>query len=420
MTRGGVGESDSSPTRWARNSFSRRGMSKRYCAAGRQCRPLAGNPAHERLRPPRRRLSCKTGWSRPRQKRLDECARASPRMSGLWRGGPVRGGDLPRRRRPRLLGVYTHWAHWLAHRSEVGCVSMPGGAMMDAALDYLEHGCSVVPLHSPTRRGCSCWKGPACPTPGKHPRLDQWQWLQSRRPAPDEVRAWWTAEPAANVGIVTGMISRLCVLDIDPRNGGDVTLAELDAVGAVMPDDGPLVETGSLGLHHYFALEAPLSPSGALEGIDVKADGGLVVAPPSLHKSGRRYRWCRDPLDGTVRALTATWTPLPAWARWACEPASPQPTAPMPVLADAHTDDVLGALAERGLYLRRHRRLGVHRVQCPWADTHSNEDPEAIVVEPGASLAPGWGFRCLHAHCVDRRMGDVLDVLGIPRRRGVA
>jgi hypothetical protein len=59
----------------------------------------------------------------------------------------------------------------------------------------------------------------------------------------------------------------------------------------------------------------------------------------------------------------------------------------------------------------------LHRVACPWRDAHSNQDTEAIVTEPGASPAAGWGYRCLHSHCSARHIGDVLDWLAIPRRR---
>jgi hypothetical protein len=225
----------------------------------------------------------------------------------------------------------------------------------------------------------------------------------------DEIAAWWTAWPLANVGIITGLISQLCVFDIDPRNGGFDTLNDLDGCGLVMPDDNPLVETGSGGLHHYLGLDAPLAKAAPLDGVEVQADGALVVAPPSLHVSGRRYRWLRD--------LTHPRPPLPAWVRWACAQVTPASTAPAPPLPDADRDDVLGALHAAGLYLGRHRRTGLHRIRCPWAPEHSNEEPEAVVMTPGSSAAPGWGFRCLHAHCIGRTIGDLLDQLAIPRRR---
>jgi hypothetical protein len=199
------------------------------------------------------------------------------------------------------------------------------------------------------------------------------------------------------------------MLDVDPRNNGLETLVELDARGFVMPDDNPLVETGSGGLHHGFRLDRPLAKAAPFEGIEVQADGALVVAPPSLHRSGKRYRW--------LRPLESPWPPVPQWIRWAVERTTAKPAEPVTVLPDAQGDDLLGRFHAAGLYLGRHRRRGLHRVACPWRDAHSNRDTEAIVTEPGASPAAGWGYRCLHSHCSARHIGDVLDWLAIPRRR---
>ena len=277
-----------------------------------------------------------------------------------------------------------------------------------AALMYAARGISVIPLHTPASTGCSCAKGPACLSPGKHPRVP-WQPYQEHRATPEEIRAWWTRWPRANVGIVTGMISRLCVVDIDYRNGGFETLVELDHHGGAMPDDNPVVITGSEGLHHYFLLDLPLPKAAPFAGIDIQADGALVVAPPSLHASGRPYRWARP--------LESPWALVPAWIRWAVAQTQATPAAVRPPLPDAHRDDLLGALQAGGLYLGRHHRKGLHRVRCPWGDLHSNDDTEAVVIEPGASPAPGWGFRCLHAHCLERHIGELLDHLHIARRR---
>lgn len=281
--------------------------------------------------------------------------------------------------------------------------------MLDAALALAAHGVSVVPLHTPSRGGCSCERGPGCLSPGKHTRI-AWREYQQRRASADEIRAWWHRWPGANIAIITGVVSGLCVVDIDPRNGGLDTLAELDHHGARMPDDNPLVETGSGGLHHYFQLDAPLPKAAPFAGVEIQADGALVVAPPSLHATGRRYRWLR-PLD-------ATWRSAPGWLRWAVRQTAQRPDdRPVAQLADADRDDVLGALHAAGLYLRPHHRRGLHRIRCPWAQLHSNADPEAVVIEPGGSPAPGWGYRCLHSHCESRRIGDLLDVLRIARRR---
>ena len=283
-------------------------------------------------------------------------------------------------------------------------------SLLHAALDYAARGYSVVPLHTPTPQGCSCWKGPHCGrSTGRHPRIE-WKPYEIQRATAEEIRAWWTEWPLANVGIITGTISQLAVLDIDPRNGGWDTVAELDARDFVLPWDNPLVETGSLGLHHYFVLDQPLAKAAPMDGIEVQADGALVVAPPSLHVSGRRYRWLRD--------LAHPLPPLPSWVRWVCRQVTPEPAITAPIL-DADQDNVLGALQAADLYLGRHRRDGLHRIVCPWADQHSaGGDREAVVIEPGHSAAPGWAFKCLHEHCLGlRSIGDVLDYLAIPRRR---
>jgi hypothetical protein len=111
---------------------------------------------------------------------------------------------------------------------------------------------------------------------------------------------------------------------------------------------------------------------------------------------------------------------VPDWLRWACAQTTPSAAPPTRPLVDADQDDVLGALHAAGLYLGSHRRRGLHRVRCPWAGEHSNRDVEAVVMEPGATAAPGWGFRCLHGHCTGRGIGALLDVLQIARRRATA
>lgn len=286
--------------------------------------------------------------------------------------------------------------------------ALTASTMLGAALDYVARAVATVPLHTPSEAGCSCSRGPACESPGKHPRVP-WGDFQGRRATVAEVRTWWDRWPDANVGIITGMVSGIAVLDVDGRNGGFETLADLDAYGGAMPEDNPVVETGSRGLHHYFALSAPLPKAAPFQGIEVQGDGALVVAPPSLHHSGRRYRW--------LRGLASPWPTLPQWVRWAAtQVTTPRRDGAAASIPDATADGVLHVLQERGLYLGRHRRAGLHRIRCPWAAEHSNADVEAIVLEPGVSPAAGWGFRCLHAHCATRHIGELLDLLQIARR----
>ncbi len=128
---------------------------------------------------------------------------------------------------------------------------------------------------------------PACESPGKHPRV-KWLPYQDRLPLPEEVRTWWRRWPAANIAILTGKISGLVVVDIDPRHGGDDSLRDLGDL-----PDTLTASTGGGGEHLYWAHPGGIVPNaaGIRPGIDIRGDGGYVLAPPSSHVSGRAYAW---------------------------------------------------------------------------------------------------------------------------------
>ncbi len=98
------------------------------------------------------------------------------------------------------------------------------------------------------------------------------------------IRAWWARWPNANVGLATG--NGLLVLDVDPRHGGDESLAEL----AELPPTREAL-TGGGGRHLFYRGEARCSAGRLGPGLDVRGAGGYVVAPPSVHPSGSLYRW---------------------------------------------------------------------------------------------------------------------------------
>lgn len=176
-----------------------------------------------------------------------------------------------------------------------------------AALAYAARGWWVLPLHSGTAARCSCSAGPACRSPGKHPRTAR----GSKDATTDQhqIERWCTASAGANVGIATGRASGLLVLDIDPRNGGTATLERLEWELGALPHTVE-VFTGGRGLHLYFVAPAIARARGSLgRGIDVKFEGGYVVAPPSRHASGRLYEWAngRSPCDAPLAALPDAW-----------------------------------------------------------------------------------------------------------------
>jgi putative DNA primase/helicase len=204
------------------------------------------------------------------------------------------------------------------------------------ALSYAALGLAVLPLHRPVDRGgrlrCSCGKAD-CPSPAKHPvgRLAPRGLLDAS--CDTNVIAAWFERDAWNVGIATGAASRIVVLDIDPRHGGDEALAALET------DNGPLPPTwrfltGGGGEHIVFRHPggAVKNSAGAIApGIDVRADGGYIVAPPSLHVGGRPYAISVDHHPDDI-ALAA----LPDWLlNLVTEPTSaktdPRTTGPLKI-----------------------------------------------------------------------------------------
>jgi bifunctional DNA primase/polymerase-like protein/uncharacterized protein DUF3987 len=178
--------------------------------------------------------------------------------------------------------------------------------LLAAALDYTTRGWYVLPLHDVTQGRCSCGN-PWCDAPGKHPRLIDWPNTASIDPA--QLHQWWATWPHANVGVLTGERSGLAVLDVDPRNGGDLTLEDLVHFYGPLPET-PMVISGGRGPHHYFALDGPLPKFDPGPGLNLLADGALVVVPPSLHHSGNRYEWEASSYPDDVPL-----SPLPEWLK---------------------------------------------------------------------------------------------------------
>jgi hypothetical protein len=157
-----------------------------------------------------------------------------------------------------------------------------------AALEYAACGWLVVPLHSPKARGCSCGRAD-CANPGKHPRTRRG--LKDASCDADTIREWWRRWPDANIGIVTGPESGILVLDVDGKQGEE-SLIELARRGCRLPDTFT-ARTGGGGQHLYFrwpeGADVRNSQSKIAPGLDIRGQGGYVVAPPSLHASGQRY-----------------------------------------------------------------------------------------------------------------------------------
>lgn len=176
------------------------------------------------------------------------------------------------------------------------------GSCALAALAYARRGWRVFPCHTAVPGGCSCPAGAGCASIAKHPRTRHG--LHDASADADTIKRWWRMWPQANVGLRTG--DGLVVVDIDPAHGGMASLRALEAaMGRIPPTLA--VRTGGAGLHLYFSSgDAIRNSAGALgPGIDIRGDGGYVIAPPSWHASGSWYRWNGGP----------TLAPLPGWVR---------------------------------------------------------------------------------------------------------
>jgi len=103
---------------------------------------------------------------------------------------------------------------------------------------------------------------------------------------------WWGRWPGANVGVPTGERSGMLVLDVDPRDGGPESLAELERTVGPLPETAK-ARTGGGGMHIFFrypAGEEVRNSTGRLgPGLDVRGEGGYVVVPPSRTRGV--YEW---------------------------------------------------------------------------------------------------------------------------------
>lgn len=152
---------------------------------------------------------------------------------------------------------------------------------------------AIIPLHTVDEDtgACTCGSG-SCSSPAKHPIASLVpNGVENATTDPSLVREWWALWPDANIGIATGDISGVIVLDIDAQHGGALSLTNLEAKNGKLPETWT-VHTGGGGLHLYFEyVEGIRNRVGVVPGIDIRSDKGYVVAPPSLHISGNRYVW---------------------------------------------------------------------------------------------------------------------------------
>jgi hypothetical protein len=217
---------------------------------------------------------------------------------------------------------------------------------------------------------------------GKRP-LVAWSKFQQRRPSASELRYWWRRWPNAGLGLVTGAVSGLVVLDVDPRNDGDATLEDLECEHGPVPVTVEVL-TGGGGRHLYFQHPGEETPPVKIgPGLDRLGDGSQVVAPPSLHASGRRYEW-RSP----GCPMTSRWPSC----RRGCVPMCPDEARRMTTGPRPATDE------DRAVFVELWAAVGV-------------------VLEPGTSTTAAPSIRITTRACTSTPTVQVV-LLRLPAGRG--
>jgi hypothetical protein len=181
---------------------------------------------------------------------------------------------------------------------------------------------------------------------------------------PDQLRKWGSGCPNGNIGIACGPASGIVVLDVDPRNGGDVSIRALAASGHHFPK-APRARTGNGGWHLLYSHEPGIGGSkGKLgPGIDVKSTGGYILVAPSWTRRsedgpGGPYVWEVSPFDSPVPRM-------PAWLKaMLCPPPRPM---------SAYLPDVNGGDIEPLARFVASSTKGERNVRLHWAACRAGE-----------------------------------------------
>ena len=162
--------------------------------------------------------------------------------------------------------------------------------MLEYALAYAQAGIPVFPVYGIQAGKCTCGKS-ECSSVGKHPLTPNG--LKDATTDEKQIQRWFANHLFLNIGMITGSVSGLWVLDVDPRHKGNDSLQKLMEKHGSLPET-LTVQTGGGGRHLFFLVPEELTlknRANIKEGLDVRGEGGYVVAAPSFHMSGKRYQW---------------------------------------------------------------------------------------------------------------------------------
>jgi hypothetical protein len=274
---------------------------------------------------------------------------------------------------------------------------------LSVAVSYVQAGWAVIPVYGVGPDGiCRCRDGGGCMNSGKHPI--QRGWTKGEALSVADLYAIWDEHPDANVGLRTGDISRMWVLDVEAAGLED--LAALEAIHGALPDTYT-VGTGGGGRHYFFEMpDFPVRNNARklAPHIDVRGTGGQVVAPPS--RSGKGVYQVLNGVPGRVPRA-------PGWL----EDMLRQPTSAPEVTAGAVIED-----------LPRHDELTPsdrRRAERYAATVLDDECGRYVHAPPGSGNAQLFASACNALEIAQSpwnvlTVGDVYDALNAARTQRVA
>lgn len=179
--------------------------------------------------------------------------------------------------------------------------------MLEWALEYLAAGYPIFPVCTPLmgahqHRRAGKMYDCAPDKRGKTP-LVSWRDYQDELPTEVEVRAWWRRHPNANIGMATGKLSGVIVLDCDSGEARQLCMS----MGGL--NHTQAIWTGTPGGCHFWMRHPGVALPNFVKdipGTDFRGDGGFVILPPSRHHKGANYRWVEN-----TRHLEPA--PVPDW-----------------------------------------------------------------------------------------------------------
>jgi hypothetical protein len=179
-----------------------------------------------------------------------------------------------------------------------------------------------------------------------------------------EVAEWWRRWPNANVGVVTGHVSGVVVLDVDPRSGGDPALGVLEQRWGPLPATLE-VRTGGGGRHLWFSAQGRVDSAILAAGVELKAERSVITAPPSVHATSRPYVWSPGRSPDEFRPA-----PLPGWLESSAHGQTGAAALGTPHQGPARTEQEQAAFADAWRRAGIELRTGDRYYLCPFHDDH--------------------------------------------------